>query len=384
MAGEFCRWVVATEPEARSRLGRRAALTALALSLGVGCSTDTAGLARTGPLAGGSGGAGAPGAPEGGAVATGGTGGSSGSSSEPQPDASGDGTLTIVHGLVDGGRLYVCLRDLEGGGFVDPGFAEAASGAAYAEGLRLPTTWGVAERALELQLFIAPDPAGSSPTCPELEAQAVDTDADVPGVTDAGSVDAGPVAAPFPLPLVGPRRAGSVSLPRGALRAGTHYALIAAGCTSPSASADAGACGPPDSLFGSRRGFVLAPIAEQRVGGADTIGLQFVNASRAVSRADVVLQNDSQRQSTSLGGDIPFGAVRPSSVTAVTPPIGVELHVERATLSSYTEPWSETLASAGAEGLASGQNYLLVYVGPLPEAATPGISPPRFVLVRGR
>jgi hypothetical protein len=380
MAARFCRWVVATEADARSRRGRRAALAGLALSLGVGCSTDTAGLARIEPPAGGS--AGAATAPEGvaGTSATGGTGGSGGAS--PQT-SSGEGSLTVVHGLVDGGRLFVCLRDLGSGEFLDPGVADAASGRDYAEGLRLPTTWGVTERAIELELFIAP-PAGAGSTCPELAAQAVDTDADVPGGADAGSGDAGPPVLPFPTPLVEPRRAGSVSLPQGALQPGTHYALIAAGCTSPSASANADACGPPDNLFGSRRGLVLAPIADQRVGGADTIGLQFVNASRAVSRADVVLQNDSQRQSTSLGGDIPFGAVRPSIATAVTPPVGVELHVERATLSSYTELWSKTLASSGADGVASGENYLLAYVGPLPEAVTPGISPPRFVLVRGR
>jgi hypothetical protein len=382
MAARYCRWVVATLTEARAPGACRRAGASLLLALGVGCSTDTAGLARVEPAAGGA--AGAAGASLGVAGAAGSVPADGGSGGAPaQVVNAADGTITIVHGLVDGGRLFVCLRDVDGGGYLDPGVPAAAAGCAYAEGLRLPTTWGVAERAIELQLFVAAARA-EAPSCTELAAQAVDTDTVAPSGSDAGSADASaPPAGPFPAPLVLPRRAGSVSLPPGALQPGAHYALVAAGCTSPSASGDQDACGAPDALFGSRRALVLAQIGEQQVGGADTIGLQFVNASRAVSSAGVVLQNDSQPPSTALGGDVPFGAVRPSNATAVVPPVGVELHVDRATLSSYTETWSETLASSNADELASGENYLLVYVGPLPAAVTPGVSPPRFVLVRG-
>jgi hypothetical protein len=164
------------------------------------------------------------------------------------------------------------------------------------------------------------------------------------------------------------------------VRAGGHYALVATGCTSPGGSPSEAICGAPDPLFESQRALVLAELASEL--GGDGVGLQFLNASRAVSRADLVLQGNSPSQSMRLTNDVQFGAVRPRDAVPVQEPLGVELHVEGATQSSYTQAWADTVRSSG-DPLVPGENHLLVYVGPEPDSAVPGVLEPRFVLIRG-
>jgi hypothetical protein len=164
------------------------------------------------------------------------------------------------------------------------------------------------------------------------------------------------------------------------VRAGAHYVLVATGCTSPGGSPSEAICGAPEPLFESQQALILAELASGVPD--DGLGLQFLNASRGVSRADLVLQGDSQRQSIRLANDVQFGAVRPRDAAAVQEPVGVELHVEGATQSSYTQAWSDTVSTSG-DPLVPGENHMLVFVGPAPGAAAPGVGEPRFVLIRG-
>ncbi len=348
----------------------------LALGLGVsGCSTDTAGLARREPGAaqggtsngpepspGGAGGDPEPTGAEGGAPATGGN--------------SGIGTISVVHGVIDGGRLLACFLDAGSGQPIDGAVSDPSSGIAYGQSITVPTSWDVSSADVLVDLFVAA--GASAPGCSELRDTATDSSVALPRSSDAGAPDAGLVA--FPVQPDVPRRAGSVRLAPGVLRAGAHYVLVSAGCTGPGGGSSEDLCGPLDSLFESQQALVLAELSDDR-SGQDGLGLQFLNASRAVSRADLVLQGDNDRESLSLSSDVQFGAVRPESSVLVAEPVGLELHVEAATRSSFTQPWSDTVASAD---LVPG-NYLVVYVGPEPGAFLPeGVAPPRFVLVLGR
>jgi hypothetical protein len=199
---------------------------------------------------------------------------------------------------------------------------------------------------------------------------------------DASITDAGPAPPPFPLEPTLPRRAGSVRFAPTALRSGARYGLIAAGCTGPGAEAQPTACGEPDALFGGLAALVLAEISSESVAGAERLGLQFVNASRAVPRADLTLQEPSGPAGAPLGNDVPFGAVRPLRAAAVDVPVGLELHVQRERLSSYTQAWADTPIADGGDGL--GRNHLVAYVGPLPSGNVLGLAAPRFVLIGGR
>jgi hypothetical protein len=353
------------------------ALLVLALA-GPGCSTDTAGLERQPSDVPAGGSPGEPAAPAGSA----GDVGNGGSGAAPVTGAPGVGALDVVHGLIDGGNLFVCLWDVASGQLVGADAPAQSGGVAYGQSLRLPTTWDLTA-VVDVELFVAAGQGMSGLTCSGLHADAVDGEALRPSLGDAGLGDAGSLETlPFPREPVVPRRAGSVRLSPGAVSPGGHYALVAAGCTSPAGSPSEDLCGPPDSLFESQRTVLLAELASGVTGGAG-VGLQFLNASRAVTRADLVLQSENQRQSLRLTSDVQFGAVRPRNAAPVDEPLGVELHVRGATQSSYTQAWSETTTASGSEALTGGENYLLVYVGPAPGALPGGIAPPRFVLVRG-
>lgn len=358
---------------------RRAAL--LLCCCAAGCSTDTSGLARRAPTeaSAGAGGGGAP------ATAGGGAGGAaSGGSAGDTPEPDGPGALTIVHGLVDGGALFACLRDRQSGASIGGDTVQPAAGLSYASTLELPTSWDLEGADVDVNLFVATAAAWANSSCAALDAAAVDPLASQVNDAGAGALDAGPIAPPFPLEPSVPRRAGSVRFSPGTLRAGVRYALIAAGCTGPGAADQAEACGEPDASFGGAEALLVAEIAAEPVPGADRLGLQFVNASRAVERADVTLQNDRQEGAPPLGNDVTFGAVRPLRAALVAEPIGVELRVDRAQAPTFVEAWADTVTSAGADGDVLGHTYLLAYVGPLPTATTPGLAAPRFVLVRGR
>jgi hypothetical protein len=353
---------------------RRAGLVAVVLCL-LGCSTDTSGLARRDPVAAG----GAGGAAAGAAGTAGGAGatGSGGSASQP-PELSGTGAIGLVHGIVDGGSLFACWGNPASAPLATDA-AQPSEGLAYGSVLELPTDWDLGSEDRELTLFVAVASIWAGSSCAELAAAAV-----VPIETqpDAAIPDAGPAPLPFPLEPSVPRRAGSVRFAPGALRSGARYGLIAAGCTAPGAAGQVASCGEPDAAFGGFAALVLAEIASEAVAGSDRLGLQFLNASRAVPRADLVLQNERGPAGAALGSDVPFGAVRPLSAAAVAEPIGLELHVQREQVSSYTQAWSDT-PTTSADGVL-GHNHLLAYVGPPPAGNIVGLAPPRFVLIAGR
>jgi hypothetical protein len=351
----------------------RALLVALALV--AGCSTDTAGLARGTPLAplGGAGGL-AP-TPDGGGQETSG----GGAAGAPSAGAPGVGAIEVVHGLVDGGQLFVCSWDIETGQVLAADAPLPPGGVSYGQSTTLPSAWDLSS-SIDLELFVAAGDAAAAMSCSGLREVAVEGELSRP-VEESAPLDAGVELPPFPLEPLVPRRAGSLRLSPGVIQPGAHYALVAAGCTSPAGSPSEAICGPPESLFSSQQTVVLAEIAAEVVGAG--AGLQFLNASRAVERADVVLQGQSQRQSLRLTSNVQFGAVRPRNAAPVEEPVGVELHVQGATPSSYTQAWSDTLSAIGSDRLASGENYLLVYVGPAPGSFAEGVSPPRFVLIRG-
>ena len=370
------------ERVARGRLW--AALSyAFASSLVTACSTDTAGLERR-PDDGRSGGAAGVEAPAGGTSSGGGGGGTGGTQDPPPPPVeTGTGAVTIVHGVVDGGRLYACLRNPASGDFLGGDAPMPAGGLEYARGLRVAADWDLAADEIDVELFVASEGGVGDETCSALIATALDAEQVRALPADAGAPDAG--APVFPLEPLAPRRAGALRLLPGLLRPGAHYALIAAGCSAAGSSPQEEACGAADPVLDSHRALVLALIAP--AGGADPrgFGLQFVNASRAVPRADVVLQGETPGQTVALSGDVQFGVVRPGNAASVlTAPVGIELHVDRATASSFTQLWTDTVPTSGEDALELGANYLLAYVGPRPGAVVSlGVAPPRFVLVRG-
>jgi hypothetical protein len=300
-----------------------------------------------------------------------------GSGGGAAPNTEGMGSVHFVHGLVDGGDLFVCLRD-SGGAPLDGDVALPEAGVAYGESVRVAVSWDAA-RDVEALLFVA---AGgvSGRSCSEL----IESSQIRSAAPDAGSSDADAGLAPpvFPLEPVVPRSAGSVRFPPGLLRAGAHYALVAAGCTGPGGSE--AVCGAADPIFGSSQALALAEIGTEIVGaGGGNFGLQFLNASRALLRADVVLQGQTERESRRLAENVGFGAIRPRDSAPAEEPLGVELHVEGSSSSSYTEVWANMLEAAGGAPITVGENYLLVYIGPAPDSAAGDVARPRFVLVHG-
>jgi hypothetical protein len=77
--------------------------------------------------------------------------------------------------------------------------------------------------------------------------------------------------------------------------------------------------------------------------------------------------------------------VRPRDAAAADDePVGLELRVRGESVASFAQAWSDTVQSSSVGAFAAAANYLVVYVGPLPSALIAGVSPPRFVLIRGR
>lgn len=354
----------------------RGAPLALGLWLAA-CSTDTSGLARQAPPARVAGGAaGAPPASGGGELPVSGGGGGA-----PVDAELGPGAIGLVHGIVDGGQLFVCRREAGSGELVGGDTPEPPGGLAYGAALDLPIDWAVADASVEIHLFAGTPSAVAGWTCEDLIERAEDADA-LALLRDGGVPDAGVALAPFPTEPATPRRAGALQLPPGALRADRFYALIATGCAAPGSSPEQDICGAPDP-FGSSRGLVFVQIAAPTAAGPDSVGLQFVNASRAVARAGVVLQSETGQNPVVLGDEVPFGAVRPPSPAIVREPIGVEL-LQTVTRSGFTQLWQDALEAGGAPSAAPGASYLLAYLGPAPGPQPDGVSPPRFVLIRGR
>jgi hypothetical protein len=142
-------------------------------------------------------------------------------------------------------------------------------------------------------------------------------------------------------------------------------------------------CGLADPLSGAHQRLVLTEFGSATsVEGETRFGLQFLNASRAVGRADLVLQGASQRQPVLLANDVEFGALRPRLVAIVDEPAGLELHIDGGEGSDYIQSWPDTLSWNRVDATAVGRNYLVVYVGPVPSvAADLGFAAPRFALI---
>jgi hypothetical protein len=385
-AARSCSWVRAPMREvARCDWAKRGTGLMLVMVCGaVACSTDTSGLARRDPEGGDA--AGAGGATEPSDSGSGGSsGGGAGSASGPALDPAG-GTIEIVHGIVDGGSLFACLRDAASGAPVGADTPEPSDGVSYGRAWSLPTAWDVATQDIEIELFVALPAAVAGQGCGALRERAGASDPLPPPTPDAGPLDAGPAPEPpFPIEPEVPRRAGALRLEPGVVRAGARYALVASGCTHPDGSPGDDVCGPADALFGTRHGLVLAEIASELPADDATFGLQFLNASRALSRGDLELQWESLRQPLRVASDVGFGALRPRDAAVIDDePIGLELHVRGESIASFTQSWMDTVQSSSAGAFAAGGNYLAVYVGPLPGAAIAGVGTPRFVLVRGR
>jgi hypothetical protein len=295
-----------------------------------------------------------------------------GAGGAPVVDA-GPGAVHVVHGLLDGGELFVCLRQV-GGEPLEGDLPQPEAGIPYGRSLRVPVTW---DPSLDVEALLFVVSGGlSGRSCNELIEV---TRPSLPGAADAGTADAG--TAVFPVEPLEPRSAGSARFSPGLLSAGAHYALVTAGCTGPAASEDV--CGTADPLFGSSQTLALAELDREIVAGEGSFGLQFLNASRTVARADVVLQGELERDARRLTDDVEFGAIRPPDAVPANEPLGIELHVEGSVPSSYTQAWSDTLAAAGDLVVTAGDNYLLVYVGPVPGSMAEPLAPPRFVLVHG-
>lgn len=346
------------------------------------CATDTSGLARRAPRPGESAGAGGLGAaaPDSGSGSAGlGQGGGAGSAG----DGGGLGAVAIVHGIVDGGRLYVCLWETTSSRTLRTERPLPDGGLAFGEAYRLPTDWDLSSQEMVAELFTA---APTELGCEDLSASPANlTD---PAAPDAGDAfgDAGgrgPVV-PFPVEPMVPRRAGSVTFPSGALRAGGAYALVSAGCAAEGVLPPEEMCGVRDSLFGGYQALVLAEFgAGAPVGAEGPLGLQFLNASRAVPRAALILQGTTERPLT-LANDVRFGALRPLVPARVAVPVGLELHVDDASVSAYTQAWAETVTDPQPDLMGVERDHLVVYVGPAPHVtAVIGLAPPRFVLIPG-
>jgi hypothetical protein len=376
---------------------------AVAVALGA-CHTDTNGLERQnaagtggkGGKAGGSALGELPGA------------GSGGKSAGNEEDAgeTGPATLDVVHGLADGGRLFVCLRDGASGADLPNG--APGTGLSFAGSARLVLDGDLASRNIEADLFAARDGAlgvlglASEPSCSDLRRLAGSARAAAqPPRADAGSEDAGSLAArstgrgdaatfdasaaePAPNGLV---RLDSVNLAAGVLHAGGRYALVATGCAEaiPSSFATQ-ACGALDSLSGARLNQILVEFG---VGSVDDqhFGLQYLNANRALASADLLLDSmDSNLPPVTLASQVAFGALRPRMPSAVVAPLAVEQHGVGGDASTYLQSWRDTLSGSNLDAAQTGFDYLIVSLGSNPGSdearlRAEGLSPPRLVLL---
>jgi len=360
----------------------------LLAAVGWSCTTNTTGLERRDPeqaSAGAGGTLGLPsvgGTPESPPLGVGGAAGTGAGSSGPV-------TLSVLNGVVDGGRLWLCRRDVTTGTPSNGGLPAPLGGIEFGHSASVEVDWDVAAAAEEAELFVALPAQVEGRTCAELESASA---VPAPAVPDSGSADGGDAGAteapsvPFPIEPERPRKAGAVRLTPGALRTGGHYVLVASGCATPGVLEADEVCGPPDPFLGPPQTLLLVEIPTQSIEGAARFGLQFLNASRAISRADVVLQGETQHTaSVSLASEVSFGAVRPRAVATVEAPVGVELHIAASAEAAYTQLWTDTVTSGQLDPWVFGRSYLLVYVGPPPSLGSiVGLATPRFALVSGQ
>ena len=291
----------------------------------------------------------------------------------PAPQA---GSLAVLHGLVDGGRLYVCLRDVGTDQAIGSGGPEPLEGLEFGQFQRRTLDWDVATRDVEVELFAAPR-ALEEQSC-EILRQAA-TPAAAPPTLDAG-LDGGLVA---PAPPSGPRRAGTLTLARGSLFEGRHYLLVATGCAAPETFVAPEACGPPDPLFGARAELLLVEFGNELTEGGRYFGLQFLNASRTLGPADLSLQLEGPNTlSVPFVSGVSFGVLRPLAVATVEEPLALELRGRgTSNVVAFSQSWADTLEASGPPEFAPGKNYLLASIGPTPRSDGQGLSLPRLVLV---
>jgi hypothetical protein len=334
------------------------------------CHTDTSGLEKHGPGTAPDDGAG------GSALGAASQVPSSPAEPEPVPSASPQsGSLTVLHGLVDGGRLYVCLRDL-GTDQTLGGSTEPAEALEFGRFQRRGLDWDVSSVEVEVELFAAPSPLDGQ-SCESLRQSAAPAAA--PRAADVGG-DAGPAPAEI---AAGPRRAGSLTLARGSLFEGRHYLLVATGCAAPESFVAPEACGPPDPLFGARTELVLVEFGAELPQAGSYFGLQFLNASRALGPADLSLQLEVPNDlSVPFVSGVSFGVLRPLAVAMVQAPVGLELRGRGgSSVAAYTQSWVETLETSAPPQFAPGKNYVLASIGPVPRDDGASFSAPRLVLV---
>ncbi len=355
-----------------------------------GCSTDTSGLERRDPESAGQGGAAAVPSRNGGSGQGGSAQGFGGA--RPPEAETGVGSVNILHGVVDGGRLFICLRDIATGQALTSDVPGPPGGLGFGEVYRIAIDWDVSQVDVEADLFAATlAQVEAAATCSGLLANRPTAPPPFSGADaeatrgDAGlAADAATLPIAFPREPGAPRSAGSVSFAPGTLRPHAHYALVSTGCATLGVSPNAEACGVADG-FGSFQSVALVELGSQAIEGETRFGLQFINASRAVRRADLVLQASGQTRALTLTNDVQFGVLRPRVVASVDEPAGFELHIDGATLADYSQSLPDTLAASALAEIAFQRSYLLAFVGPSPRGIQePGLAPPRFVLIEGR
>jgi hypothetical protein len=287
----------------------------------------------------------------------------------------GAGSLVVLDGLVDGGRLFICLRDLGTDQALASGGPAPAGGLEFGQFQRFPLDWELAAADVEVELYRVAADVLAVQGCEALRQES--SAAPLPDDADAGP-DGGRA---FGALLGGPRRAGSVTLARGSLFEGRHYALVATGCAAPEALPAPDACGPPDPLFGSRTELVLVEFGAESTEGGRYFGLQFLNASRTLGLADVSLQLEGPSDpSVPFVSGVSFGVLRPRVVATVEQPLALELRGRGAPAVAYSQLWKDTLAASSLE-LVPGTNYLLASIGPSPQPDGQGFSALRLVLI---
>lgn len=357
----------------------RASWLTLALAVAA-CHTDTSGLERR------------QAEPPGTDAGIGGSSGTTGSTSPPplagalDSGASGPaspGSIAIVNGVVDGGRLFACARDAATRQSLAAGQPTPADGLAFGGVYHLPLDWDLASRAVELELFVSIAALDAGATCDDLHrvAQLASNPPDAgPGTPEAGAPEPGP--ADSTSGPRGPRSVGSLTLAAGSLFTGKHYALAATGCAAPEALSAPESCGPPDPLLGSRASLLLVEFGAERIVGGSYFGLQFLNASRVLGSADLALQPEGAASgSVSLARGVGFGALRPRAVATVEQPLAVELSGDGTGTLAYSQSWTQTLEASSLGEIEPGRNYLLASIGPTqgPDGASAAF--PLLVLV---
>jgi hypothetical protein len=292
------------------------------------------------------------------------------------------GSIAVVHGVVDGGRLFACARDAATQQALAAGRPAPADGLAFGGVYHLPLDWDLVSRAVEVELFVSVAALDAAATCDDLRrlGHLASTPNAGQGTPEAGAPEAGP-AEDTPGPR-GPRSVGSLTLAAGALFAGKHYALAATGCAAPETLQDPESCGPPDPLLGSRSSLVLVEFGAERTLGGRYFGLQFLNASRVLGSADLALQPEgAPNGSVSLARGVGFGALRPRAVATVEQPLAVELRGGGSETVPYSQSWTQTLEASALAEIEPGRNYLLASIGPTQGPDGPSTQFPLLVLV---